>query len=160
MSRRILPNSYTNLHGQHVMSHHMPNQQQQQEREQQNQQQQQQQHHHQSQQHAYSHPVPVQLAQTSHPTSPATSQFPNPSQPRTHDDSAATSPVTPGQSSTADGALYAQGVHTEEGSGTGQKPTYAKRGKITVVACVPCRKRKTKVGTRSFKRACNWKQKR
>lgn len=25
------------------------------------------------------------------------------------------------------------------------KPTYAKRGKITIVACVPCRKRKTKV---------------
>jgi len=32
------------------------------------------------------------------------------------------------------------------GKGSGQKPTYAKRGKITIVACVPCRKRKTKVG--------------
>lgn len=32
------------------------------------------------------------------------------------------------------------------GKGTGQKPQYAKRGKITIVACVPCRKRKTKVG--------------
>jgi len=31
------------------------------------------------------------------------------------------------------------------GKGSGQKPTYAKRGKITIVACVPCRKRKTKV---------------
>jgi hypothetical protein len=30
--------------------------------------------------------------------------------------------------------------------GSGNKPTYAKRGKITIVACVPCRKRKTKVG--------------
>ena len=29
--------------------------------------------------------------------------------------------------------------------GSGQKPQYAKRGKITIVACVPCRKRKTKV---------------
>ncbi|TKA73117.1 hypothetical protein B0A49_03413 [Cryomyces minteri] len=29
--------------------------------------------------------------------------------------------------------------------GTIGKPTYAKRGKITIVACVPCRKRKTKV---------------
>jgi len=28
---------------------------------------------------------------------------------------------------------------------SGQKPQYAKRGKITIVACVPCRKRKTKV---------------
>ena len=26
------------------------------------------------------------------------------------------------------------------------RPTYAKRGKITIVACLPCRKRKTKVG--------------
>ncbi|KAB8337010.1 hypothetical protein FH972_021314 [Carpinus fangiana] len=28
--------------------------------------------------------------------------------------------------------------------GPGGKPTYAKRGKITIVACVPCRRRKTK----------------
>ncbi|KAL9092482.1 MAG: hypothetical protein Q9159_000829 [Coniocarpon cinnabarinum] len=30
------------------------------------------------------------------------------------------------------------------GSAAPSKPTYAKRGKITIVACVPCRKRKTK----------------
>lgn len=31
------------------------------------------------------------------------------------------------------------------GSGGASKHTYAKRGKITIVACVPCRRRKTKV---------------
>jgi len=31
------------------------------------------------------------------------------------------------------------------GGGGSSKPTYAKRGKITIVACVPCRRRKTKV---------------
>jgi hypothetical protein len=29
------------------------------------------------------------------------------------------------------------------------RPTYAKRGKITIVACVPCRRRKTKVDIHS-----------
>lgn len=41
------------------------------------------------------------------------------------------------------GLLGATGGAT--GAGGPSKPTYAKRGKITIVACVPCRKRKTKV---------------
>jgi hypothetical protein len=43
------------------------------------------------------------------------------------------------------GSLGGQGAGgPPPGGGQNTKPTYAKRGKITIVACLPCRRRKTK----------------
>lgn len=37
---------------------------------------------------------------------------------------------------------------SSQAASSSSRPTYSKRGKITIVACVPCRKRKTKVSSR------------